>query len=245
MTVKMEASLFNKLPGELRNRIYELALLQFDGVTVFVPGIRPHLFRPTETKNILALTETCKEMHNEASPVFYRVNKFVLISKYLGERYSGDIQNARNSQWKRGLCDWLALLGSRNTAALTHVEVDIGTSFLYNYVPSSESIWRSVASVRSLFGEKTLVCMKTELDWTYESRRAFYVCIPLNDAAAAWRAVNEALEQQREELLPWCNANHAGARRTEYMRVELATATQELQGFVHLLEIMAGEQKHR
>ena len=113
--------------------------------------------------------------------------------------------------------------GTRNTAALSHVEVDIGTSFLYNYVPSSESIWRSVAAVRSHFCEKTLVCMKTELDWTYESRRAFILSIPLNDSAAAWKAVDEALEQQREGLQQWCEANHAGARRTEYMRVELAT----------------------
>ena len=241
----MEASPISTLPGELRNRIYELALLQDGNVTVFVSGIRPHLFRPTETTNILALTETCKGVQHEASPVFYRINQFVLISKYLGERYSGDIQNARNSQWKRGLCDWLALLGTRNTAALSHVEIDIGTSFLYNYVPSSESIWRSVASVRSHFHDKTLVCMKTELDWTYESRRAFAVSIPLNDSVAAWKAVTEALAQQREELLPWCEANHAGARRTEYMRVELATATQELHGFVQLLEIMAGNDDHR
>lgn len=241
----MESSPLNKLPGELRNRIYELALSQAGDITVFVSGIRPHLFHPTETKNILSLTETCKDIRHEASPVFYRVNKFVLISKYLGERYSGDIQNAQNTQWKRGLCDWLDLLKPRNVTALSHVEVDIGTSFLYNYVPSSESIWRSVASVRSHFDLKTLVCMKTELDWTYESRRAFGISIPLNDSAAAWKAVNEALEQQREELLPWCQANHAGPRRTEYMRVELATATQELHGFVQLLDIMAGNTKHR
>lgn len=237
----MEASPLMKLPGELRNRIYELALFQASDITVFVSGVRPHLFHPTETQNILSLMETCKDMRAEASPIFYQVNKFVLIAKYLGERYTGDIKNPRNTQWERGLNDWLDQLGPRNVKALSHIEVDIGTSFLYNYIPSSESIWRSVATVPRHFNKKTLVSLKTELDWTYESRRAFAISIPLNNLALAWSAVDEALEQQRKELLPWCEQNHAGARRTEYMRVELATCAQELQNFVHLLEIMTND----
>lgn len=240
----MEVSSLSKLPGELRNRIYELALFQCGGVTVFVSGTRPHLFLPTETKNILGLTETCKYMRYEASPVFCQVNQFVLISKYLGERYTGDIHTTRNTQWERGLAEWLRNLGERNVKALSHVEVDIGTSFLYNYVPSSESIWRSVASVLDYFNEKTLVFMKTELDWTYESRRAFAISIALNDFVAARKAVDDAIVEQRRELLPWCNENHVGARRTEYMRVELATCHQELLSFVNLLEIMARNSKH-
>ena len=201
----MEKSPLNKLPAELRNQIYELALFQSTGITVFVSGLRPHLFKPTETKNILSLTETCKKLRHESSPIFYQINKFILISKYLGERYSGDINTARNTQWERGLCEWLRQLGDRNVNALSHVEIDIGTSFLYNYVPSSESIWRSVASVPRHFGQKTVVCMKTGLDWTYESRRAFAISIPLNDAAAAQKAVDEALEEQRRELVPVSN----------------------------------------
>ena len=234
----MEESPLYKLPGELRNRIYELALLQSGGITVFVSALRPHLFKPTETSNILALTETCKDVRHESSPIFYEINTFTLISKYLGEQYSGDIRTARNAQWKTGLCIWLNHVGERNVDALSHVDIDIGTSFLYNYVPSSESIWRSVASVLDHFREKTLVCMKTELDWTYESRRGFAITIPLSDPAGARQAVHEALEEQRRELVPWCEENHAGARRTEYMRVELATCAQEVNGFVQLLEIM-------
>jgi hypothetical protein len=46
------------------------------------------------------------------------------------------------------------------------------------------------------------VCMRTELDWTYESRRAFGISIPLNDSTAAQKAVDVALEEQRRELLP-------------------------------------------
>jgi hypothetical protein len=234
----MEESPLYKLPGELRNRIYELALFQPGGITVFVSALRPHLFKPTDTSNILALTEICKDIRHESSPIVYETNKFSLISKYLGEQYSGDIRTARNTQWETGLCVWLHQLGKRNVNALSHVEIDIGTSFLYNYVPSSESIWRSVASVLDHFHEETLVCMKTELDWTYESRRGFAISIPLSDPAAARQAVHDALEEQRRELVPWCEENHAGARRTEYMRVELATCAQELNGFVHLLEIM-------
>ena len=240
----MEASPLITLPGEIRNRIYELALFQSGAITVYVSTLRPHLFKSTETNNILALTETCKAVRHESSPIFYEANRFVLISKYLGEQYSGDIRHARNTQWETGLCVWLGHLGKRNFDALSHVEIDIGTSFLYNYVPSSESIWRSVASVLDHFGERTLVCMKTQLDWTYESRRGFAVSIPLSNPAAARRAVHDALEEQRRELVPWCEENVVGARRTEYMRVELATCAQELNGFVHLLEIMHRNSRH-
>ena len=240
----MEASPLIELPGEIRNRIYELALFQSGGITVFVSASRPHLFKPTETSDILALTKTCKDIRYESSPIFYETNKFSLISKYLGEQYSGDIRHARNTQWETGLCLWLNHLGERNINALSHVEIDIGTSFLYNYVPSSESIWRSVASVLDHFADTTLVCMKTDLDWTYESCRGFAISIPLSNPVAARQAVHDAVEEQRRELVSWCEVNYVGPRRMEYMRVELATCAQELSEFVHLLEIMQRSSRH-
>lgn len=236
----MEASLFAKLPGEIRNHIYELALYQPSGITAFTTAPRPHLFKPTDTGSILALTQTCKAIREESSTIFYEANKFILITKYLGEQYDGgENRSASNT----GLCVWLDLLGKQNTNALSHVEIDIGTSFLYNYVPSTESIWRSIAAIRDHFHEKTLVTMKTELDWTYESMRAFSLTIPLSDAFAAKQAVDEAIAEQKGELEPWCQKNHAGPRRTEYMRVELATCAQELQSFVNLLEIMNSKER--
>ena len=235
----MDLSPLQRLPGELRNRIYEFALFQSDDVTINISKGIPQLHGDTNVKHTLALTTTCKQLRYEASPIFYEVNKFTLLSKQVGEPYSGDIRDDHNIQWQKGLRTWLDQIREQNRAALHHVEIDIGTSFMYNYVPSSENVWRSVTGVLSQFDKNTRVNMKTELDWTYESRRAFALSIQLSDPMAARKAVNEVMEEQRRELMPWCRSNHAGSRRATYMTVELETCAQELESFVSLLEIMS------
>ena len=234
------SSLFS-LPAELRNRIYELALCQPAGITISVSEGRPHLlYSPIEIRHLLALTQTCRILSSESSPVFYEVNEFTFVSKYLREqRHPGNLQNRRNTLWQHELFTRLDCLGPDNVRALSHITIDIGTSFLYDYVPSCESIWRSVASVLDRFSSKTKVYMKTKLNWTYESHRTFDLSMSLSDPVAALRVVDEGLQAQKDELEPWCIANNIGPRRIEYMRVELATCAQELRGFVHLLEIMS------
>ena len=74
----MEHSRLHKLPGELRNRIYRLALVQGD-------SFRLH---PTETgifvwhksknmaKEAYNLLSTCKQVRAEALPIFFAENHF-------------------------------------------------------------------------------------------------------------------------------------------------------------------------
>ncbi|KAF2831490.1 hypothetical protein CC86DRAFT_402011 [Ophiobolus disseminans] len=61
-----------RLPAELRNRIYELALNQ--GNIQLFPGIQADS-RP-EDKPELALLRTCRQILSEASPIFYSINTF-------------------------------------------------------------------------------------------------------------------------------------------------------------------------
>lgn len=235
----MNTSPLQKLPGELRNRIYEFILYHIDGINVSISTGIPLLVKDAATEHMLALNTVCKQVHCESSPIFYEINKFTFIAKQVGEQYVGSIRDDRNTQWQTGLRRWLDQIGERNRAHLQHVEIDIGTSFMYNYVPSTESIWRSVAGVLAFFSKHTQVNMRTEFDWTYESRRAFAVSVPLSDPDRARIAVDKALEEQRRELKPWCQSNHTGARRATYMTVELETCAQELQSFISLLEIMS------
>ena len=235
----MDTSPLQKLPGELRNRIHELILCHTDTITVSISTGVPKLVSDPTTQQMLALTTTCRQLRREASPIFYEINKFTFVAKQVGEQYVGSIRDDKNTQWQVGLRRWLDQIGERNCAHLRRVEVDVGTSFMYNYVPSTESIWRSVAGVLSFFSKQTQVNMRTEFDWTYESRRAFTVSVPLSDPDRARIAVDKALEEQRRELRPWCESNHTGARRATYMKVELETCAQELQSFISLLEIMS------
>jgi len=63
-----------KLPAELRNRIYELALLlQISGFT-----IRATHDRATSENAPLALTTTCRQIRAEIESMFYSLNKLIM-----------------------------------------------------------------------------------------------------------------------------------------------------------------------
>ena len=243
----MDTSSLIKLPAELRNRIYEYVLYQPQAVKVHIfTGTPTRIRKASDRERILALTAVCKQLCHECSPIFYEINKFRLIAKKAGESYNDPyIYSEENTRWQRGLCKWLEDIGAWNVTNLSHVSISIGTTFMTKYEPSSESIWRSVASVMKLFNtDRTQIIMWTDINWTYNCYRAFTIGIPLTDPKAAREAVNKVLDEQKKDLVPWCQRKRAGARRTDYMQVELGTCAQELMSFVNLLEVMSNDGKY-
>ncbi|KAF2161027.1 hypothetical protein M409DRAFT_28634 [Zasmidium cellare ATCC 36951] len=63
----MDKSPFNKLPAELRNRIYEFALA--DDISIDARSEEPIVYEDLTAR--LAVTETCKQVRQEALPIFY------------------------------------------------------------------------------------------------------------------------------------------------------------------------------
>ncbi|KAK5167681.1 uncharacterized protein LTR77_007380 [Saxophila tyrrhenica] len=85
--VTMDNSPLHKLPRELRDEIYAFVLQQpFDIqlITVATDDATENVNKPvvewiqSPHRYRLALTTTCKQLHEEASPVFYQVNSFML-----------------------------------------------------------------------------------------------------------------------------------------------------------------------
>lgn len=244
----MDASPLNKLPGELRIAIYEFALTQRENVTINIltgtpklvvplPVNRliltgtPKIVVPSHANYLFGLLATCKQIRDESSAIFYEVNKFTLVSNYAGERHHGDL-------WQRGLESWLDQIGDRNRASLAYVEIDIGSSFMYDYYPTSESVWRGLSRMLPLFARHTQVVMRTEIWWAWRSSgQQFSISIPLTDAEAAETAVERALDDARSELERWFQGTSFGPREAGYRRVELETCGQELRSFVSLMRV--------
>lgn len=119
----MDDSPFNALPAELRNRIYHFALCDTEPVTIdFV-----HHGRRTRIggrKRLLALTETCRQIHNESLSVFYADNDFLaLIGSLAGTASFEDISPGRYAGGSPRFRHWLLSIGFDNAASIKRIEI--------------------------------------------------------------------------------------------------------------------------
>lgn len=121
----MDHSPLARLPPELRNKIYEIALTQEKPVARFHPYISRARDHCTHR---LALTRTCKQIHAESSQLFYSCNTFKLI--------------AQSSDGKALTCldSLVSRLGEANTAAMRRLQINL-------FMPH-----RNLSSLRSILG---------------------------------------------------------------------------------------------
>lgn len=80
-----------KLPAELRSVIYSLALVHHEeikvesefhrGPVVLLPRDPSEKINPNSSHNLLA---TCRQIHDEATPIFYGLNRFAFSSTWYG-----------------------------------------------------------------------------------------------------------------------------------------------------------------
>ncbi|KAK3620630.1 hypothetical protein LTR56_023289 [Elasticomyces elasticus] len=81
----MENSPLKKLPAELRNSIYELALWQSGGVSIGMIQT-PQGFR--WRSKAPALPSVCRQLRRETVEMFYSINRFTIRTKFI-EAYEG------------------------------------------------------------------------------------------------------------------------------------------------------------
>ena len=80
----MEASPFVTLAPELRNRIYDLALSEYEAIIIDKDYRKDGIYvvYPKQSMSLflrgLALTYTCKQLREECTRLFYACNKFVV-----------------------------------------------------------------------------------------------------------------------------------------------------------------------
>lgn len=230
----MDDSALMKLPAELREQIYGFAMCHPEGIKIDVTRGIPRLLG--DQQRTLSLPSTSKQLHTECTGLLYKVNEFTLITRSAPSEHRRENRiGGDNGQWQAGLRLWLHQIGSQSRACLSHVTIDVGTSYLYRYFPTSESVWRSVSSMLGAFHENTNVRMKTKVDWR-RSCVPFTLEVPLRDPVAAKDAVAKVLWEQRVALEIWCREIDLDARATSYHRMELGTCGQELENLVSLIE---------
>ncbi|CAK3795833.1 Hypothetical predicted protein [Lecanosticta acicola] len=138
----METSLFNKLSGELRNHIYELALLEGDATSPFHPESqtvnleqgwfdcpfhRSKIMEPARTGGghrhaleplrVTGLPLTCKSIRKESLRLWFSLNRFVIEMEYLKSRHQERIMGR--------LVEWVERVGREQAREIRDVTVSL------------------------------------------------------------------------------------------------------------------------
>ncbi|KAK5720713.1 hypothetical protein LTR15_006674 [Elasticomyces elasticus] len=169
------ASPLLRLPGELRTEIYKLIVTIESTILISHRKADNNIFGAVlDFEPIFhntTLLQTCKQIHAEASPMFYSLNTFEIKAR----------NNAGGAHLRNGaelalstIPLFIAQIGSRNAAALRHITFDIGairvldTTAAYrretvlNMIQELESWyiarpeWRLQASMRLLIDREDL-----------------------------------------------------------------------------------------
>jgi len=116
-----------KLPAELRNRTYELALLlQISGFT-----IRATHDRATSENAPLALTTTCRQIRAETESMFYSLNKLIMdIPAFPIMNLTETLVEASElvAHHMEPLRQWFTKLGATRLGLVEEVWLDLGIS---------------------------------------------------------------------------------------------------------------------
>ncbi|KAK5746199.1 hypothetical protein LTR17_000933 [Elasticomyces elasticus] len=126
-TISGAASPLLCLPGELRTAIYEHVVAVHATVLISYRKADHKIFGVVldsePISHNITLLQTCKQIHAEASPMFYSLNTFEIKAR----------NNAGGAHLRNGadlalstIPMFLAQIGSTNTAALRHISFDIG-----------------------------------------------------------------------------------------------------------------------
>ncbi|KAK4539493.1 hypothetical protein LTR36_010891 [Oleoguttula mirabilis] len=123
-------SRFEAMPAELRNAIYELALVQPDSVT---PAQKPHaseiwILEPGRKSHMLALTTVSRQMRSESLSLLFLVNNFRLVS---GGVSGGTLfTNEKQLQSQLASLDrWLQTVGIQGARSISSLSIDVSGWF--------------------------------------------------------------------------------------------------------------------
>jgi len=147
-----------KLPAELRNVVYELAVARrrcIVWVHLYVVDERGELALEHENNAIQpALTRTCSAIRTEALPIFYELNTFIL--------------NLYDTNYAESACQWLRVIGKTNRNRVKEVLVldrewkACGNAMDRNAIgghPFLWAIWRiMLPDLRTIHKDRFYVC---------------------------------------------------------------------------------------
>lgn len=122
----MERSPLNKLAAELRIKIYEFALVRDEGLQLSTAALVPRIRHPEDTLNLAALTETCKQIRQEAMPVLLGNNITLHSDASRGTYYyTNGPQGSEIQMCFYKFEQWLHVLGPY-VSSLRRLHLDLG-----------------------------------------------------------------------------------------------------------------------
>jgi len=198
----MDNSPLAKLPAELRNYIYELALTCDTPCRVRSVGLNPQLLSP-EQRQPLGLTATCKAIRAEPTKLFYANNSFVFTN--------GDSDCAFHRDQVQWFQIFAGKVGKANASVLQSVTIDVGR-FDIVYAGTRSLLVEAVVCAARL-AKRYPNCdfsVKARIDVSYTMGYPMHemkLHLYLKDLKRSFGQACESVEVQRAEL----DGNDAGA----------------------------------
>lgn len=115
----MDCSPLNNLPLELRDRIYEVVAINDQHISISV-----RTGKPVTNGVDLRFMRVCRQMREEATPIFYSTNSFTIVTKFL--EAEGEPGKPENRRPFSGIQAWLGFIGPENAKSLSRVCIDLG-----------------------------------------------------------------------------------------------------------------------
>ena len=124
----MDNSPLQKLPREIRDHNYDIALHVYGGVRICDGDNGQGLDTPLQNTKVLALTAMCKQISSESLPVFYVTKHFVFATGILIGMYWMSYLNPLGN-----FSAWIDETGQDNHSSVRHVNIGCGWTDTGNF----------------------------------------------------------------------------------------------------------------
>ncbi|KAF7194054.1 hypothetical protein HII31_04575 [Pseudocercospora fuligena] len=198
----MESSMFGRLPAELRNNIYELALLEHneDSRTIDLESWTDKPFSFIHSRDdgspcslgIIGLPQTCRQIRRESLRLYYSLNRFYFETEYLKSSDKDGIIER--------LQEFARRIGPRQAKEIRDVTINLGTVKGHDIQPSID--WRHMALCRGLFHPRGHTKIRFHLgscwgtEFTLSTRRSIFE--QLDHIAEIWAWTWQKLRKYSE-----------------------------------------------
>lgn len=212
----MEASPLNRLPPELRDRIYEYVVTPGkDPLNRLTPNKETRISinvsrgRPLARDLDLRYFRICRQMREEISEIFYSKNIFTIITKYLDL----DSESTFDQLLKpfSGFSSWLEKIGKKNVAHLTHICIDLGWLTVesdHSLITSSLSL--AATEIQQLLSDfhippRVLVLRAAYFIEVFPpiAHVMRYIDVPVGDEQAAKSMLENVTQTSKEKMPPY------------------------------------------
>ena len=189
----MDDSPFAKLPGEIRNKIYEPVLYQRNGIHMQKhasaneliysrPNVRAGAKNSAQRgSNVLALVQTCKELRQECHTLFFNLNKFHLkVAVWCSSGVWSPQQRYVYRAHLNACKSWLLAIGPENAKAIQRLVIEGPLLRLWDTRThrNREPWWKSAREIERQVFRSVPAPTVIYTSFTYDFGRALATFVP-------------------------------------------------------------------